>query len=108
MHKSRVSKIGLVLLIAMPAGCSEVVCPVADKLYTEYPEPNEAENAARVKAAVEAAMQNHYAKASKTLRDTHAKAHGCAKANFSVSENVPAKYKVGLFSKPGVYRSWVT
>lgn len=107
MHKSRVFKIGLVLLIAMPAGYGQVACPVADKLYTEYPEPNEAENAARVKAAVKTAMQYSSANGSKTLRDTHAKAHGCAKATFSVNEDVPEKYKVGLFSEPKSYKAWV-
>lgn len=107
MHKWLVSRIGLVLLTAMPAGCELTRSPVVYKLYTEYPERNEAENVARVKVAVKTAMQYSSANASKTLRDTHAKAHGCAKANFSVNEDVPAKYKVGLFSEPKSYKAWV-
>lgn len=34
------------------------------------------------------------------------KPHGCAQATFEVADDLPAKYKVGLFATPGKHRAW--
>jgi hypothetical protein len=34
-------------------------------------------------------------------RGVHAKAHGLLQATFEISEQIPLKYRVGIFSKPG-------
>ncbi|MGH8497758.1 MAG: hypothetical protein ACRERV_02960 [Methylococcales bacterium] len=96
MHHLRLAVLVLTVLVARPVLCEENRLPlfhppVADELYTEYPEPDEAANIARVKAAVKMVLQRRYANAPKTLRDTHAKTHGCAKASFSVNEDIPEK-----------------
>lgn len=112
MKKRLISLLTLAWLVAIPAVSEEkkltlFKAPVADKLFTEYPETNEAANIARVKAAVQANLERHYANAPMTLRDTHSKTHGCAKASFSVNADIPEKFKVGLFSKPATYKTWV-
>lgn len=105
--------LALVVLVAKPAFSAEQniapppVPPVADQLYTEYPEVGEAANIEKVKAIVKATLQYRYGNAPKTLRDTHTKTHGCAKASFSVNEDIPEKYKQGLFGKAATYPAWV-
>lgn len=38
------------------------------------------------------------------LRDAHAKAHGCVRAELSVDSDIPAQWRQGVFSEPG--RTW--
>ncbi|CAJ0850299.1 hypothetical protein AMST5_00249 [freshwater sediment metagenome] len=41
-------------------------------------------------------------------RAVHPKAHGCVKADFTVNQDLPEKYRVGLFATPGKsYKAWV-
>jgi hypothetical protein len=35
------------------------------------------------------------------------KPHGCAKAQFTVSPNLPVEYQVGFFKTPQIYNAWV-
>lgn len=112
MKTSQLTLIALTALATQSALCEQKKFdlarpPVANALYTEYAEPEEAANIERVKVAVQTALQHRYANAPKTLRDTHAKTHGCVKANFTVNDNIPEKYKVGLFSKPTTYKTWL-
>lgn len=48
-------------------------------------------------------LKAHYPESSKALvlRDAHAKAHGCAKAVFTVREDIPISLRIGTFSTPG-------
>lgn len=41
------------------------------------------------------------------LRDQHAKAHGCVRATFTVTDDVPAPLRHGLFAQPATYTAWV-
>jgi hypothetical protein len=43
----------------------------------------------------------------RTLRDAHAKAHGCVKAEVKVRSDVPADMKVGVFAQPKTYKAWI-
>jgi catalase len=40
-------------------------------------------------------------------RDVHSKTHGCIKATFTVSDNVDARFRFGLFANPGKYDAWI-
>ena len=41
-------------------------------------------------------------------RDTHAKTHACAKAEFQVNPNISPEYRVGLFANPGeTHKAWI-
>lgn len=42
------------------------------------------------------------------LRDAHAKAHGCVRAEVSVDSDLPAAYRQGVFSEPGkTWQAWM-
>jgi hypothetical protein len=40
-------------------------------------------------------------------RDAHAKMHGCVQAELTVADDVPARFKHGIFARAGVFRAWV-
>jgi hypothetical protein len=39
------------------------------------------------------------------LRGQHGRIHGCVRATFQVLDNIPTRYKVGLFAKPATYQA---
>src|ERR1700740_815653 len=39
------------------------------------------------------------------LRGQHGRIHGCVRATFEVLDNIPTKYKVGIFARPGTYQA---
>lgn len=39
------------------------------------------------------------------MRGQHGRIHGCVRATFQVLDNIPTKYKVGLFAKPATYQA---
>src|SRR5471030_411713 len=39
------------------------------------------------------------------MRGQHGRIHGCVRATFQVLDNIPTKYKVGIFAKPGTYQA---
>lgn len=42
------------------------------------------------------------------LRDAHAKAHGCVRAELSVDSDLPAQWRQGVFSEPGkTWQAWM-
>jgi catalase len=56
-----------------------------------------------------AEMRRHYPEGAQTLvrRDAHAKAHGCARARFTVASDLPGELRVGSFADPGrEYPAW--
>ncbi len=40
-------------------------------------------------------------------RDAHPKMHGLVQAEFTVHDNLPAHYRIGVFAKPVTYTAWV-
>jgi hypothetical protein len=38
-------------------------------------------------------------------RGQHGRIHGCVRATFQVLDNIPTKYKVGIFATPGTYQA---
>src|SRR4051812_25327882 len=67
----------------------------------ENVDDKEAEQIASVVAATEKQLQNRYAKTPPFLRGVHPKAHGCVTATFTVLEDLPPDYRVGVFATPG-------
>src|ERR1700733_10690612 len=39
------------------------------------------------------------------MRGQHGRIHGCVRATFEVLDNIPTRYKVGLFAKPATYQA---
>jgi hypothetical protein len=39
------------------------------------------------------------------MRGQHGRIHGCVRATFQVLDNIPTKYKVGIFAKPATYQA---
>lgn len=65
----------------------------------------EAQDIHQITALIEARVRAQFEKDGLATRDAHAKHHGCVNASFSVLDNLPAAYAVGVFSKPGTYRA---
>ena len=42
-----------------------------------------------------------------TLRDQHPKSHGYVEGEFTVEENIPDDFKVGVFTRPKTYPVWI-
>ena len=47
-------------------------------------------------------MEQRYRDGEPFLRGVHPKAHGCARATFTVKSDLPEDLRVGVFAKPGV------
>jgi hypothetical protein len=52
-------------------------------------------------------LTKDYPDGTRTLRDAHTKSHGCVRAEFIVSETVPERFRVGIFSTPRTYQAWI-
>ena len=76
------------------------------ELGKEYPEPEEAANTQAIITAILNRLQREYAP-GKTLREFHAKMHGCVKASFAVSPDLPASYQHGFLVPGKTYEAWV-
>lgn len=67
----------------------------------------EAEAIAETLALLDHFMETEYGGPGRpALRDAHAKAHGCVKAEFVVGE-LDDSLRVGLFREPGRYPAWI-
>jgi hypothetical protein len=51
--------------------------------------------------------QRHPPGTTGVKRAVFLKPHGCAKAEFTVAADLPAKYQVGLFATPGRHPAWI-
>ncbi len=63
----------------------------------ETPEPNEEETIKDVTKIMRAAAT--FTSALGPLRVPHVKSHGCVDATFTVNDDLPAEYAVGIFRK---------
>ncbi len=69
------------------------------QLGQEYPAPNEAEDIQAIIDAIIKRLSREY-KPGETLRQFHAKMHGCVKATFRVIDELPSNFQYG-FLVPG-------
>jgi hypothetical protein len=52
-------------------------------------------------------LTKDYPDGTRTLRDAHTKAHGCVRAEFIVADDVPPRFRVGIFTTPRTYEAWI-
>ncbi len=72
----------------------------------EYPEQNEEAIIATMVNELESQLDRLY-KDKKMLRQIHTRMHGCVKATFTVSPDLPKELQIGVFSKAKKYDAWV-
>ena len=69
-----------------------------------------ADEAQQTQAIIEDAIRivEQHRDNTRVLRDAHAKAHGCVKAEVTVNPNLPTDLRQGVFAQPGkVWNAWV-
>jgi len=94
---------GLSLVLA---GCQSEAPQVELKLATEYVAPDEAEMTQKLVDLLRGNIEKNYP-AGQTRRDAHPKAHGCVKAELTVSPDLPEPLRVGVFQPGKSYPAWV-
>ena len=82
--------------------------PQRPELGKEYPSPGEAAQIKEIADLFTGLTERKYPSGVRPMRrDAHTKAHGCVKADFTVSSQVPDRAKVGIFKSPSTYPSWI-
>lgn len=70
--------------------------------------PGEAQQIAELTELTLKLLKQRYGGNLNVLRAVHPKDHGCVKAVFEVSPDLPAELRVGVFSRPGrKYDAWI-
>jgi hypothetical protein len=70
--------------------------------------PTEAADSATVIQTIENGVHTAYVLGLRPAkRDAHAKGHGCVRGEFTVSANLPAALRVGVFAEPKTYTAWI-
>jgi len=77
------------------------------QLATEYPPKGEAEETDKIIALLKKSLEKEYPAPKRTLRDAHPKQIGLVKAEFTVLDNIPSQYKVGVFKEAKTYKAWI-
>ncbi|MDS7931068.1 catalase family protein [Acinetobacter sp. V102_4] len=109
-------------LVFALAGCSETLhsqrtipiktssesisYPEVDTVLGEKLQPNEEAVAQNIAQVIEKSIREQYT-AGNALRDAHPKAHGCVRAEFHVSKNMPAQFAKGVFIPDQSYQAWI-
>lgn len=83
-----------------------VVYPKIDPFLGEKLQPNEEVLAQNIARVIEKSIREQYT-AGNALRDAHPKAHGCVRAEFHVSKNIPAQFAKGVFIPDQSYQAWI-
>lgn len=83
-----------------------VIYPKIDSFLGEKLQPNEEVLAQNIAQVIEKSIRAQYT-AGNALRDAHPKAHGCVRAEFQVSKNIPAQFAKGVFIPDQSYQAWI-
>ncbi|MFV5442473.1 catalase family protein [Acinetobacter oleivorans] len=83
-----------------------VIYPKIDSFLGEKLQPNEEVLAQNIAQVIEKSIREQYT-AGNALRDAHPKAHGCVRAEFHVSKNIPAQFAKGVFTPDQSYQAWI-
>jgi len=83
-----------------------VVYPKIDPFLGEKLQPNEEVLAQNIAQVIEKSIREQYT-AGNALRDAHPKAHGCIRAEFHVSKNIPTQFAKGVFIPDQSYQAWI-
>jgi hypothetical protein len=76
------------------------------ELGKEYLEPNEEQDTQKLVDIVIKRLKRNYPP-GKTLRQFHAKMHGCVKATFTVLNDIPTNYQYGFMVPGKSYDAWI-
>ncbi|MEO4109539.1 catalase family protein [Acinetobacter pittii] len=80
--------------------------PEIDTALGEKIQPKEELLAQNIAQVIEKSIREQYT-AGNALRDAHPKAHGCVRADFHVSKNIPAQFAKGMFIPDRSYQAWI-
>ncbi|NUG52794.1 catalase family protein [Acinetobacter lactucae] len=83
-----------------------IAYPKIDPFLGEKLQPNEEVLAQNIAQVIEKSIREQYT-AGNALRDAHPKAHGCVRAEFHVSKNIPAQFAKGIFVPDQSYQAWI-
>ncbi|RJE69046.1 catalase [Acinetobacter sp. JS678] len=83
-----------------------IAYPKIDPFLGEKLQPNEEVLAQNIAQVIEKSIREQYT-AGNALRDAHPKAHGCVRAEFHVSKNIPAQFAKGVFIPDQSYQAWI-
>jgi hypothetical protein len=80
--------------------------PIIDPDLGEHLYPEEQALAQEIGNVIERSLRKQYARGD-ILRDAHPKAHGCVRAQFQVSDSLPAILSQGAFVPGATYPAWI-
>lgn len=92
--------------IPIKISSESIAYPEVDAVLGEKLQPNEEVLAQNIAQVIEKSIREQYT-AGNALRDAHPKAHGCVRAEFHVSKNIPAQFAKGVFIPDQSYQAWI-
>lgn len=92
--------------IPIKTSSESIAYPEVDTVLGEKLQPNEDVLAQNIAQVIEKSIREQYT-AGNALRDAHPKAHGCVRAEFHVSKNIPAQFAQGVFIPDQSYQAWI-
>jgi hypothetical protein len=92
--------------IPIKTSSESIAYPEVDTVLEEKLQPNEDVLAQNIAQVIEKSIREQYT-AGNALRDAHPKAHGCVRAEFHVSKNIPAQFAKGIFIPDQSYQAWI-
>lgn len=92
--------------IPIKTSSESIAYPEVDTVLGEKLQPNEEAVAQNIAQVIEKSIREQYT-AGNALRDAHPKAHGCVRAEFHVSKNMPAQFAKGVFMPDQSYQAWI-
>lgn len=92
--------------IPIKTSSESIAYPEVDTVLGEKLQPNEDVLAQNIAQVIEKSIREQYT-VGNALRDAHPKAHGCVRAEFHVSKNIPAQFAKGIFIPDRSYQAWI-
>ena len=92
--------------IPIKISSESITYPEVDTVLGEKLQPNEDVLAQNIAQVIEKSIHEQYT-AGNALRDAHPKAHGCVRAEFNVSKNIPVQFAKGVFIPDQSYQAWI-
>ncbi|MDF1694497.1 MAG: catalase family protein [Saprospiraceae bacterium] len=77
------------------------------KLATENPPKGEAKATEKIISLLKKTLEKDYPPPKRTLRDAHPKQVGLVKAEFTVLDDFPKQFKVGVFKEAKTFKAWI-
>jgi len=92
--------------LSVKPSSENIAYPEIDPVLGEKLQPNEELIAHNIAQVIEKSIREQY-RAGNALRDAHPKAHGCVRAEFHVSKNIPTQFTKGIFIPDQTYQAWI-